>query len=300
MFMVAGEALSAQGQPVGLPGALVSPQWLQAQLGRVNVLDASFALPGSGGDPAAAFAAQHIAGARFFDIEALSDHANPLPHMLPTPAAFAAALVALGFEARLPTVIYDDGTVLGACRAWWMLRVFGYEAIALLDGGLPAWQAAGLSLTAAPAVPQAGRFVATFRPECVWTLAQVQANLADGGTTLLDARSAARFRGEAAEPRPGLRRGHIPGAVNVPFGELLDPVTRCFKPLPVLRERLQAATPELAAPLVASCGSGVSACVLAFAYHLLGHAAVAVYDGSWAEWGAESGAALANPIMLGA
>jgi thiosulfate/3-mercaptopyruvate sulfurtransferase len=274
---------------------LVEPEWLRQHAAAVNLFDAGFAMPGSGRNMAAEFDAKHIAVAQYFDLEIASDSKNPLPHMLPLPEAFADYLKLLGFDDRKATVIYDDGTYLGASRLWWMLRVFGYDNVALLHGGLPGWDAKQFPVTSVIATPKPGRMVADFHPELVWEQDHVTANLDHGQTVLLDARAAPRFRGEQAEPRPGLRRGHIPGALNLPWPELIDPATKRFWPTERLREIFTGAGISLDEPLATTCGSGVSACVLAFGLYLLGRQDIPVYDGSWAEWGREG----SNPIMLG-
>ncbi len=278
-----------------LPGALVTPEWLQANRSGVNLLDATFVLPNSGRDPAEEYAARHIAGARFFNIEAIADQKTALPHMLPSPEEFAAALRQLGVDDRQPIVIYDDGSALGACRCWWMLRVFGFDNIALLDGGLSAWQAAGYAVTDHAAPARKGRFTALFHPELVWRQEQVLDNLKTGNVLLLDARPAPRFKGEQAEPRPGLQRGHIPGSLNLPSASIIDANSKRFKSPAELQILLADAGVRQDEPIVTTCGSGVSACVIAFALYLLGRADVPVYDGSWAEWGGAAGC----PVMLG-
>lgn len=278
-----------------LSGALVTPEWLQANLTGVNLLDATFVLPNSGRDPVAEYTARHIAGARFFSIEAIADKSTALPHMLPSEAEFATAMRQLGIDERKPIIVYDDGSALGACRCWWMLRVFGFDKIALLDGGLPAWQAAGYAVTDAVEPARNGRFTARFRPELVWNREQVLDNLKTGDVLLLDARPAPRFKGEQAEPRPGLQRGHIPGSLNLPSATLLDANSKRFKSPAELQILLADAGVRQDEPIVTTCGSGVSACVIAFALALLGRDAIPVYDGSWAEWGSTAGC----PVMLG-
>lgn len=278
-----------------LPSSLVTPDWLLARLGQVNLLDATFTMPGSGKNAGVDYALRHIPGAQFFNIEDIADLDTEMPHMLPPAGEFAAALAALGFDENLPTVIYDDGSIMGACRCWWMLRVFGYGNAALLDGGLPAWERAGYATTAEVTPERTGAFTPRFRPELVWSRQQVLDNLHHGETVLLDARSPQRFKGEAAEPRPGLQRGHIPGALNAHYATLLDAGSKCFKPPAALQEVFALAGVRAGEPLAATCGSGISACVIAFALHLLGHGDIPVYDGSWAEWGASAGC----PIMQG-
>lgn len=280
---------------VMLPDDLVTPEWLQSNLAAVNLLDARFAMPNSGRNPATDYAAKHIVGAVFFDIEAIADKNTSFPHMLPTADEFAIALSSIGFDPRQPTVIYDDGSTLGACRCWWMLRVFGIENTALLDGGLPAWEAAGLPVTNIITAPARTNIITPqHHPERVWTLAQVHNNLAEGSIVLVDARAAPRFKGEQSEPRAGLPSGHIPGSLNVPFNHLLDNTSKKFKSNAEIQALLAQAGLVQNEAVVATCGSGVSACVLAFAFHRLGQD-IPVYDGSWAEWGSTTGC----PIMLG-
>jgi thiosulfate/3-mercaptopyruvate sulfurtransferase len=280
--------------PIRLPGSLVTADWLQRHLGQVNLLDATFVMPNSGRNPQAEYAAKHIPTAQFFSIEEIADDTTALPHMVPSPEFFAAALVALGFDQTKPTVIYDDGSLLGACRCWWMLRVFGYDTIALLDGGLPAWES-DFASTHLHASVKPGTFTPQPRPELVWSGADVLENLTNAKAVLVDARPAPRFKGEQAEPRPGLQRGHIPGSLNLPYGDLLDAQSKRLKPRAVLQILFAEAGVRADEPLVLTCGSGVSACVLAFALSLLGRRDSPVYDGSWAEWGSTEGC----PVMLG-
>lgn len=270
-----------------LPDILVDADWLHAHLAapELIVFDASWHLPGSGRDGLAEWREAHIPGARFFDFDGrIRDPDSDLPHMLPSSEHFSRELQALGLDQDSPVVIYDSLGLFASPRAWWMLRAMGCESCALLDGGLPAWRAAGYPLATAdgdrPATP--GNFVARFDPGFVADSSAVLAALDDAAARVLDARPAARFRGDADEPRPGLRRGHMPGAANLPFTDLfadgrLRPraeLEAIFRPLLDGRERT-----------IASCGSGVTACVLAFAAAYAGFDRVAVYDGSWSEWG---------------
>ncbi|RKE18553.1 sulfurtransferase [Streptomyces sp. TLI_171] len=260
-----------------LPAPLVDADWLAAHLGHPDlvVLDA--------GVGAHRHAPVRIPGARPFDIDgALSDHSSPLPHTMPAAADFQRELRALGVGDRSTVVAYDGAGVYSSPRAWWMLHAMGFDRAAVLDGGLPAWQAAGhpVSTEQLPVAP--GDFTARPRPGRLLDRDAVAAALTDPDTAVLDARAHDRFTGAAPEPRPHLRGGHLPGSTNLPFTDLLAADGR-YLPLPALRERLAAATAGRPR-LVASCGSGVTACVLAFAAHLAGHPSPTVYDGSWSDW----------------
>jgi thiosulfate/3-mercaptopyruvate sulfurtransferase len=267
------------------PDSLVSSAWLAARLGdpAVAILDASFKLPGVTPTAAMDYASAHIPGALYFDIDAIADHDNPLPHMLPRADAFARTAGAMGLGDGQTIVVYDAGGI-AATRAWWMLRAMGHDA-RVLDGGLRTWRVEGRPLTAEVPHPAARRFTSTFEPALVRDRAQLLANLAGRREQVVDARSPARYSGSAPEPRPGLRAGHIPGAVNLPWEELSDAKTGTMLPADALEARLRRAGLQPERPVVASCGSGVSACVIAFAIHLVGWPEAAVYDGSWSEWG---------------
>ncbi|GLW70638.1 sulfurtransferase [Kitasatospora phosalacinea] len=261
------------------PPPLVDADWLAARLGRPGlvVLDAGV---GAHRHPDV-----RIPGAREFDLDgALSDPASPLPHTAPAPADLQRELRALGLDDDSTAVLYDGAGVYSAPRAWWMLRAAGFDRAAVLDGGLPAWRAAGHPVsTGRPAAARTGNLTVRPRPGLLLDRDAVAAALTDPGTAVLDARAHDRFTGAAPEPRPHLRRGHLPGSTSLPFTELLTPDGR-YLPLPELRARLAAATAGRPR-LVASCGSGVTACVLALAAHLTGHPSPAVYDGSWSDWG---------------
>jgi thiosulfate/3-mercaptopyruvate sulfurtransferase len=267
--------------------ALVSTAWLAERLGRpgLRVLDASWHLPTAGRDGAAEYAAAHIPGALFFDLDATSDHATPLPHMLPGAAAFAGAMSALGLHDGDDLVVYDaSGTNISAARAWWTFRVFGHPRVAVLDGGLPKWRREGRPLEAGPVTLRPGRFSASLDRAAVRDLAAVRALVDRPTEQIVDMRSAGRFAGTEPEPRAGLRGGHIPGSRNLPFNELVA-ADGTLLPADELRRRVEAAGIDLSRPIVATCGSGTSACTLILALHLLGDDRTALYDGSWTEWG---------------
>ena len=269
------------------PRTLVSTEWLAPRLGEAGlvVLDASWHLPGADRDPEAEFRTAHIPGARRFDLDALSDHGSPLPHMTPPVSDFAAWMAREGIGAGTQVVVYDSLGIFSAPRAWWTFRRMGHEKVAVLDGGLPKWLAEkGPVETGSP--PLAGPEEPALVPDPTWVRSadEVAAALRDGTALVLDARPAARFRGEAPEPRPGLASGHMPGALSLPFAEVLNP-NGTLKDEDALAEALAAAGVDPEAPVITTCGSGVTAAILSLALERLGRSQ-ALYDGSWAEWGA--------------
>ena len=267
--------------------ALVSTEWLAAHLAApdVRVVDASWTMPADGRDPKAEFAEGHIPGAVFFDIDEISDSASPLPHMLPAPEKFSARARRLGLGDGNRIVVYDGSGLFSAARVWWMFRAFGHDDVAVLDGGLPKWQAEGRPLEAVAALPRERHFTARMNTMMLRDLDQVRRNIDSGRWQLLDARAAGRFDASVPEPRADLRGGHIPGSLNLPYDSLLDPQDRTMLPAETLAARFREAGIDMARPVITSCGSGITACVLALGLHLLGHRDVAVYDGSWTEWG---------------
>ena len=267
--------------------AVLATEWLAANLGRpgLRVLDGSWYLPGSGRDPAKEYSASHIPGALFFDLDATSDRSVPLPHMLPPPAAFAEAMSALGLSDSDDLVIYDgSGVNLSAPRVWWTFRTFGHDRVSVLDGGIGKWRREHRPIEQGIVTLPPGRFTARLDRGAVRDLASVRANIHQGVEQLVDARSTGRFAGLEPEPRPGLRGGHVPGSVNLPFTDLVRPDGTMLPP-EELRRRLAEAGIDLSRPVVATCGSGTSACALVLSLHLIGHTQTAVYDGAWAEWG---------------
>jgi thiosulfate/3-mercaptopyruvate sulfurtransferase len=268
--------------------ALCSTEWLEEHLydPRLRILDGSFQLPGSGRDPRAEYAAGHIPGALFFDIDDICDPTTELPHMLPPPEVFAAKMRALGIGDDDHVVVYDQPGSCAAPRVWWTFRVFGHHDVAVLDGGLTKWEAAGLPLTDHPARSREARFTARFDPTLVRSATDVLSSLGDPGIQIIDNRPAGRFAGRDPEPRPARRLGHVPGSRNLPFNSFIDAERHgSWRPAAELATVFASAGIDPAKPIIAYCGSGITACTTAFAVHLLGHDGAAVYDGSWAEWG---------------
>jgi thiosulfate/3-mercaptopyruvate sulfurtransferase len=266
------------------PDPIVSTAELAEALGApdLRVVDASWFLDGR--DAQAAFQAAHIPTAVFFDIEANSDRTSPLPHMLPTPEAFAEAAGGLGIASTDRIVVYDQAGLFSAARVWWSFRAMGAPDVQVLDGGLPGWRAEGRPVTAEATQPQPAVFTPRLHPALVRDFHAVAAGLGTGAEQVADARSAARFRGDAPEPRPGLRSGHMPGATSLPYDAVLNP-DGTMKPPEALRRIFAEAELDIDRPAVVSCGSGVTAPILALALARLDRWDTAVYDGSWADWG---------------
>ncbi|NDL65739.1 3-mercaptopyruvate sulfurtransferase [Acerihabitans arboris] len=274
----------------------VSPGWLADRLDdpRVRVIDARMLPPGYQGprDLQQDYLDGHLPGAVLFDVEALSDSASPLPHMLPRPDDFARAMAQLGIGDGQHLVIYDDGTLFSAPRVWWMMHIAGVGRVSLLAGGLAGWRQSGLPLAQGPAVTTPVAFTGRFAADRVRDFAQVRRIIDDRSAQIVDARPAARFSGQAPEPRPGLRMGHIPGSANMPWHMLV--ADGRLKPEEELRALFAQAGVDLHRPVVASCGSGVTAAVVVLALTALGVENVGLYDGSWSEWGGRDDAPVAS------
>jgi thiosulfate/3-mercaptopyruvate sulfurtransferase len=264
--------------------SLVSTDWLAQHLSEPNlvVVDASWHMPATGRSGGEEYLAAHIAGARFLDIDELSDRRNPAPHMLPSVADFGTAMEQLGVSRAERIVVYDNSPIRTAARGWFMLRHYGADSVAILDGGFQKWFAESRPTESGEPEPRPARFDAVERDEVVTK----QQLLAGSGLPWIDARGRTRFEGSEAEPRPGVAAGHAPGARNLPYASLYREDGR-FKPIDQIESLFASAGIDPSQPFVASCGSGVTANSLIFAAHLLGNDRAKLYDGSWSEWGAD-------------
>ena len=278
--------------PIKAPGTLVSTEWLAAQLSRpqsnrpsqrLRILDGTWHMPQLQRDPRREFEEAHIPGAVFFDIDAIADRTTSLPHMLSGAAHFSRQVGELGISNSDLVVVYDVRGVVSAARVWWTFRAMGHDRVAVLDGGLRKWRAEDRPVETGPAKVAPGRFRARLRRGIVRDLGQMRRNVESRREQTLDARSRGRFAGTEPEPRAGLRGGHIPGSLNLPYDALYRQDGTLLPP-DGLREAFAASGVDPARPVATTCGSGITASVLALGLHLIGHKKVAVYDGSWTEW----------------
>ena len=269
--------------------SLVSTDWLAEHLDApdLRIVDASYYLPAEGLDARQEFELHHLPRAVFFDIDEIADETSELPHMVPSPEKFSSRVRKLGLGDGVRIVVYDQRGIFSAPRVWWTFRYFGHRDVAVLDGGLPKWLAEGRPIEDGPARTSERHFTARVDNFIRRDKEQLLANLGSGREQVLDARASGRFSGEEAELWPGRRAGHIPGSLNLPFPELIDPESQTLRSPEALKQAFEAAGVDLKRPVVTSCGSGVTAAILSLALELIGHRDVALYDGSWAEWGLE-------------
>ena len=269
------------------PKTLVSTQWLAAHLKDpdLRVLDGSWYLPDMGRDPKAEYDAAHIPGARFFDIDDIADHRSDLPHMVPPVEKFMSRMRAMGVGDGHQVVVYDGAGLMSAARVWWLFKLMGQANVAVLDGGFPKWQAEGHEIEDLPPMVRDRHMTVRVQNHLVRDVTQVSSASKLQDHEIIDARAPARFRGEAPEPRAGLRSGHIPGSRNVFYQDLLN-ADGTMKDATALKAAFQAAGVDLSKPAITTCGSGVTAAVLSLALEQVGKTDHSLYDGSWAEWGA--------------
>jgi thiosulfate/3-mercaptopyruvate sulfurtransferase len=268
--------------------ALVTTDWLANEMDAcdLRIVDASYHLADTKRDAEAEYEQGHIPRALFMNLAELVDTTAPIENTVPSAAKFASRMQGLGVGDGSRIVLYDDSAVKSAARAWFLLQMFGAQNVAILDGGMAKWRAEGRALETGRTVLRERHFTVWQNPQALRSKAQMLSNLATSAEQVVDARSAGRFSGEQADPRPQIARGHIPGSRNVPYGTLYN-ADGTFRDRPGLRAAFTGAGVDLAAPVVTSCGSGITACVLGFGLHLLGKRDVALYDGSWTEWGAD-------------
>jgi thiosulfate/3-mercaptopyruvate sulfurtransferase len=278
-------------------GPLVTTEWLAGELGKPGlvVFDATKYLPNEPKDGKAEFLAAHIPGARYFDIDEVADPDTSLPHMVPSPGRFAKLMAAMGIGNDSRVVFYDQKGLASAARGWWLMGLFGHDNAAVLDGGMPKWTKEGRAVEAgAPAAPAPATFQPDFRATRLRGVGDILANCASQAELVLDARAAGRFTGATPEPRAGMRSGHMPGAASLPYTDLLN-ADGTFRPVDQLKARFAQAGVDGKRPVVTSCGSGVTACILTLGLRLSGLPEGAVYDGSWSEWGGRSD----TPVEVG-
>jgi thiosulfate/3-mercaptopyruvate sulfurtransferase len=280
-----------------MTNAHVSCQWLFDHLSdeKLRIVDASWYLPAQNRNGFEDYKTEHIPGALFWDIDLIAEKESSLPHTMPDATDFKRHMESLGIGNDNMIVIYDGLGIFSAARPWWMLRSFGHEQCAVLDGGLPKWKADGYPLTSDISQIQSSTFTPAYRPNMFCNLQDILNNLDSDQSNVIDARSKGRFEGSQPEPRINCRSGHIPGSLNVPFDQMLDPNSGTILEASSLQQKFKEAGVDLEKPMITSCGSGVTACVLALALHVLGKNDISVYDGSWSEWGSSS----ETPVAVG-
>ncbi|MAO55321.1 MAG: 3-mercaptopyruvate sulfurtransferase [Rhodospirillaceae bacterium] len=275
--------------PYSNPQALVSTEWVAEHMSApdVHIVDCTYYLPNDGRKGSEEYAKQHLEGAVFFDIDDVKDPDNPLPHMVPQAEVFSSKVRKLGLGDGTRIICYDhNGGGMAAARVWWMFRLFGHEDVAVMDGGLPKWLAENRPVTDEVPHPQERHFTPRENHFLLRSIDQVRADLDNGRETIVDVRAAGRFAGTSPEPREGMRSGHMPGALSLPYGDLMNPEKNCvMRSAEEIQTLVDKSGIDLKQPLVTSCGSGVTACYAALALYLIGKEDVAVYDGSWSEWG---------------
>jgi thiosulfate/3-mercaptopyruvate sulfurtransferase len=274
---------------------VVSADWLEQRLNdpTVKIIDASWYLPAQKRDPKAEYAAAHIPGAVFYDQDAIADLTSGLPHTIPSPAAFADAVGKLGISETDTIVVYDGPGIFTAPRVWWLLRTMGARSVFVLDGGMDGWKAEGRPMTADVPAPVAVKFQTQFNAAAITPFAEMVDIVATRKRQIADARGAARFTGDEAEPRPGMRSGHMPGAKSLPSG--VFSTGGKLKSLSALRKTIESAGIDLEKPVVTTCGSGITAAIIILALQSLGHTDNKLYDGSWSEWGSRAD----TPVVTG-